>query len=342
MNATMSAAPDVAARERILTTRFERSHPSWQARTDLLSGWAHGYGQTLGGGASSRAATLYWGWRLFRESAGYRAVVTGSEPVAHVFALLVTLSRRRIPFVMIECMWNVGHPLMRPFRRLQRRVESGAITRIVLYAERQRARFAATWDMPLRKTVAIPYHMTLDGLSLAPRDEGFIFAGGDTARDYRTLINATRHFHVPVVIAARGRDHFRGVDVPSHVRIVTTSAREFAELTASARIVVVPLQGGLLFSGGHQTYLNAMAMGKPTVVADDCGADEYIDQGRTGFVVPPHDVAALREALEYLLDNPGEAKAMGERAREVAAQYTAERFFDNIYRVVDEAVADVR
>ena len=326
--------------ERILTTRFERSHPYWKARADLLPGWRTGFRSTVGGGVSSRAATFYWGWRLFRESARYRAVVTGSDSVSHIFAVLLTLSGRRVPYVMIECMWNVGHPLMRPLRRLHRRLETGVIARAVLYAERQRARFAATWGLPIRKVVAIPYRTTLDGFSLVPRDEGFIFAGGDQSRDYRTLIEATRHFTMPVVIAARRRDHFKGVRVPSHVTIVTTSQEEFARLTASARIVVVPLQRGLLFSGGHQTYLNAMALGKPTVVADDCGAEEYIEHGQTGFVVPAGDVEALRDALGSIIDDPGHARAIGERAKHVAAQYTAERFYDHIFRLVDEAVAD--
>jgi glycosyltransferase involved in cell wall biosynthesis len=61
---------------------------------------------------------------------------------------------------------------------------------------------------------------------------------------------------------------------------------------AGARLVVLPLKGGLLHSGGQQTYLNAMALGKPVIVADDCGADEYIMHNVTGIVLVPGDRAA--------------------------------------------------
>jgi glycosyltransferase involved in cell wall biosynthesis len=42
---------------------------------------------------------------------------------------------------------------------------------------------------------------------------------------------------------------------------------------------------------------------------------EIVEDGVTGFLVPPGDVAALRDRLAFLLDRPAVAATMGEAAR---------------------------
>ena len=64
-------------------------------------------------------------------------------------------------------------------------------------------------------------------------------------------------------------------------------------------IVVIPM-GGHLHSGGQQTFLNAMAVGKPVIVTDPVGASSYIEHGITGLLVSLGDKIRLGEALQYL------------------------------------------
>jgi glycosyltransferase involved in cell wall biosynthesis len=42
---------------------------------------------------------------------------------------------------------------------------------------------------------------------------------------------------------------------------------------------------------------------------------EVVDDGVTGFVVPPHDVTALRQKLVWLRDHRHESAEMGRAAR---------------------------
>lgn len=72
-------------------------------------------------------------------------------------------------------------------------------------------------------------------------------------------------------------------------------------------------------------YLEAMANGKPVIGCQGEGIEDFVEHKRTGWLVKPKDVDSLVEALNYLLSNPEEAKAMGERARKVALEYTWER-----------------
>jgi alpha-maltose-1-phosphate synthase len=61
--------------------------------------------------------------------------------------------------------------------------------------------------------------------------------------------------------------------------------------------------------------LESMACGTPVIATRCGGLPETIEDGVTGFLVPPNDPAALKEKIYYLLDRPAVARAMGEAGR---------------------------
>lgn len=64
-----------------------------------------------------------------------------------------------------------------------------------------------------------------------------------------------------------------------------------------------------------QTLLEGMACGAPAVCTDVASMPEVVEDGVTGFVVPPNDPAALGEKLSWLASHPREAAEMGRAAR---------------------------
>jgi glycosyltransferase involved in cell wall biosynthesis len=64
-----------------------------------------------------------------------------------------------------------------------------------------------------------------------------------------------------------------------------------------------------------QTLLEGMACGAAAVCTAVASMPEVVDDGVTGFVVPPNDPAALRERLCRLRDRPDEARALGAAGR---------------------------
>lgn len=64
-----------------------------------------------------------------------------------------------------------------------------------------------------------------------------------------------------------------------------------------------------------QTLLEGMACGTPAICTDVASMPEVVEDGVTGFIMPAHDAAALREKLSWLREHPVEAGKMGEAAR---------------------------
>jgi teichuronic acid biosynthesis glycosyltransferase TuaC len=86
-------------------------------------------------------------------------------------------------------------------------------------------------------------------------------------------------------------------------------------------------------------YIEAMAHGKPVVAIQGQGVDGIVIHGETGLLVKPRDINSLVEALDFLLSHPDEARAMGERAREVVlANYTWEKNAEKTIEVYREVL----
>lgn len=89
--------------------------------------------------------------------------------------------------------------------------------------------------------------------------------------------------------------------------------------------------------------LESMACGTPVIATDVGAMPEIVEEGVTGFIVPPNDPTALRERLEYLVANPDVAKQMGENARRrVAERFTWRHVADACWSAYNEVAQSPR
>ena len=116
-----------------------------------------------------------------------------------------------------------------------------------------------------------------------------------------------------------------------NVRFLTgASDSEIIEAYGSARVTVLPSVyrdiNGVHYPASELlglVLLESMACGTPVICTDVGGMPEIVENGRTGFVVPPNDPRALRERIHWLLDHPEQARHIGETGRQrVLAQFT--------------------
>lgn len=83
--------------------------------------------------------------------------------------------------------------------------------------------------------------------------------------------------------------------------------------------------------------IEAMASGTPVVASRIGGLAEVIEDGVTGYLVPPGDVHSLHERLRELLANPALAARLGANAREhVLAEMTWDRCAQRCLAAYDE------
>lgn len=72
--------------------------------------------------------------------------------------------------------------------------------------------------------------------------------------------------------------------------------------------------------GTPKSALEAMATGRPLIVADAVGCREVVREGANGFLVPPRDPGAIAAAMLRLLDEDGLAARMGRESRRMAEE----------------------
>ena len=82
-------------------------------------------------------------------------------------------------------------------------------------------------------------------------------------------------------------------------------------------------------------YIEAMACGKPVIATDIGGPDEIITAD-TGILVPPRDIKALAEAIEYMLDNHTNysPEKIAQYAREQFSYETVGRRLSQVYHAI--------
>jgi glycosyl transferase family 1 len=316
------------ARRRILSTLFgaDPPMPVWQDRVDMLR--PH----------EKDAATIA---AIVRRAGRYDAVVLdGSARRDQVAAALV----RRLPgspaIIVADSTWKAAGGVDTLVNRLGVRMIDGPRTTFVVLSNFEAERFARIWRLRSSRVRFVPWAVTIKDELESP-DNGRVFAGGNSLRDYSPLIAAASEIGAPIDIATSvvSRDEFGGA-VAANLTIGAHPQAEYDEMLRAAAVVVVPLQARGDRSSGQTTYVNAMARGKAIVVTDTPGVRDYIQDGDTGLIVAPGDATAMAQAVRRLLEDPAERARIGRRAREHALDhFTLTHYATGLLEVVDETLA---
>jgi hypothetical protein len=327
---------------RILTAYAKGGHPAWTSKVsvppELLIDWQQNHGKELGS-LNKLLHDLTWAAWMFRVSQKYDVVYTGSDWVGLFFAIGQRLMRRkRVPHIFIDFLVTIGHgPSKASVRRLLYRLAVQGSCRVLVQRSCEVESYARALDLPKEKFTFALYHATIYDTPYTVRDDGYIFAGGDSDRDYSLLLESVRGLPYRVIIASLNRRQFQGLEIPENVEIRNAAEAEFIQLMAGASVHVVPLKALPQHIGGEQTYANAMTMGKPTIVTDMYASD-YIENKVTGILTPAGDSQALRQAIQELMENSESARRIGASAKEAAKALAPEKFFDVVFRISEECL----
>jgi glycosyltransferase involved in cell wall biosynthesis len=97
---------------------------------------------------------------------------------------------------------------------------------------------------------------------------------------------------------------------------------QVAELLSGSDMLVLPS----FAEGLPVVYMEALASRIPVVASRVAGVQELVEDGVTGYTVPPGDVPSLVDRMIRLMDDPAKARAMGEAGRKaVEAEHDIRR-----------------
>ncbi|MBD3367981.1 MAG: glycosyltransferase [Candidatus Eisenbacteria bacterium] len=111
--------------------------------------------------------------------------------------------------------------------------------------------------------------------------------------------------------------------------------KDVASVLAAADVSVLTS----LKEGCSNVLLESMAVGVPVVVTDVGGNPELVEDGATGFVVPPGDPVALADRVVDILNDETLASSMGEAARRRARrEFSTERMVERTTEFYRDAI----
>jgi glycosyltransferase involved in cell wall biosynthesis len=316
---------------RILSTLFSTDPPIplWQERVETLRP------------GDTDAVTV---GRLLLRARHYDALVLdGSAHRDQLAAALLRSRRGRPACVIADATWKVPDGAgAAGVKRMAMRLIDDEGTAFCVLSRFEAARFPQTWRLRHSRVHFTPWPVTRRSpdISNESTDNGRVFAGGNSLRDYGPLIEAATDIDAPVDIATSTLAADGARSYPPNVTAGPVAQFDYEAMLRAAAVVVLPLEPRTDRSSGQTTYVNAMALGKAIVVSDAPGVRDYIDDGDTGVIVPCGDAQALARAVRGLLADRQWRERLGENARRHALRnLTLDGYAERLLQVVEETLA---
>lgn len=193
------------------------------------------------------------------------------------------------------------------------------------------------------------YALAPDEVSPAPREPDLIFFAGQLIRSkgLDTLLHAVSQLEKPARLMIAGRGHqeemFRELADSLHLkdRVTFLGQIDHSDLPkcySKAACVVVPSRYPETFG---LIGPEAMRYGAPIVATQVGAIEEWLEDGVTGFSVPPNDPRLMADAIDRMLSDPQQQEAMGKVARErYEEKFMPERHCKELVKLFHELIPD--
>ena len=300
--------------------------PVWSSKTDFLFG------------NIQRKGTISNFLHLLKASRNYDVLVTAGSRYAQLFGLYRSLLGKKKPgHIILELMLDEDQDdILWKIKVFFQRLCFSSVDVVFVSARREIDVYAKRLRLPENRVRFLPFHTNIIEPSMVPGTGEYIFSAGKTGRDFATLAAAVEGLDVKVVVVS-DQYHLQGINFPPNVEVYCDIPYEqYMKLLRGSSLVVVPLKK-LVKSTGQVVFLEAMALGKPVVVTETVGSEDYIEHEVTGILVPPEEIHALRQAVINFIEDPESYKTMADRALyQIKERHTFEVYTRNILNIAQE------
>lgn len=119
---------------------------------------------------------------------------------------------------------------------------------------------------------------------------------------------------------------YGGTYIPQRMRASIPEGIEFRGSVSQPELFLAFEQADVLVfptlsDGFGMVVTEAFSRGLPVITTNRAGAADLVEQGKNGLLVPDADAGALRDALQWCLDNPDALANMRHAALETAKQH---------------------
>jgi glycosyltransferase involved in cell wall biosynthesis len=176
-----------------------------------------------------------------------------------------------------------------------------------------------------------------------PRREGpgevFLYLGRlSPEKGVETILRAWRPGLGTLVVAGTGPEdsRLRAMAPPGVVFLGAVDGSAVPGLLQRARTLLLPSNW---YEGQPRVVLEAYAAGVPVLASDVGGLPELVEDGRSGFLLPPTDSEAWTAAMQKLLSDP-EAVRLGQRGWQLwRERFSPERGLEGLEQAYQRAMA---
>lgn len=256
---------------------------------------------------------VYWQHAADALNSDADGVITVFPQLASTVGMQNLMRSNKKP--VIAWLFNVG-TCSSGIRRQLAKASLQYIDRFVVHTRREIEIYSEWLELPKERFQFFPYQAP-DFEILYPEEtvNPFIASLGTAHRDFPTLFKAVKQLNLPTVVAT-GTNALDGIEVPHQVQTpFGISKSECIKLAQQSRLNIIPLQPKEnVTAAGQVTIVEAMQMGRPLIVTNCYGADDYIIHGETGWLVEPNSVESMTEAIERLWNDQELCRYLGENA----------------------------
>jgi glycosyltransferase involved in cell wall biosynthesis len=271
----------------------------------------------------------------------YQVIIATGEDVGLRLAFLFNLFGKRAPLIM-TC-HNIA--TRRPSFYLNKLKAGSSVQTFQCLSGAQAAMLTERFGIPQHKIQMLYWHIDHSFFHPMPeiQVQNQICSAGMASRDYATLVSATQDLDIEVKIAADSPWFKQELNISQSDLSARVEARSYRtyqllrQLYAESLFVVVPLFD-VPFSAGYTVILEAMAMGKATIVSRIKQQDDFIIDGWNGLYVTPGNISELHDRIQFLLQHPDEARRLGTNARKtIEDRFTLEHYAQRMRCAVEHA-----
>ncbi len=171
----------------------------------------------------------------------------------------------------------------------------------------------------------------------------FIYSTGGTGRDFNTLIKAFNDIDFNLKVTTKRDEGLKenitpNILIDNSVKPGLHSVGLIRKEYYNSLAVAISLQKtGHLWPVGITVIMEALAMAKPIISTVNDMYPFDLEKEKIGFYVDYYDVQGWKDRVNYIIDNPDEAREMGERGRYLCEKkYNYNVFSDNVIKHINK------